>query len=148
MNEPTTTQIRPGIYTIVYPDGQHRTLRIKPWDKAIKPDSPSVPLIVGYLNGSDNDSDYRYVGFLREDNGVNFWKSFRAEADATRLARFSKAVFTIAADPAKAGLAYALESSCCYRCGRTLTVPTSIHNGLGPECAKKDAYIAELAARD
>ena len=33
--------------------------------------------------------------------------------------------------------AYALLSSRCARCNRTLTVPASIHRGLGPECAQK-----------
>ena len=130
-------QIKPGIYTIVYPGGVHRTIRVKLWDKATTPNSIRTPLIVGYLNGPENNNNYKYVGFLRDDNGINFWRSFRAEADDQRRARFEKAVRTVAENPSQAGLAYALASSCCYRCNRTLTVPTSIHNGLGPECAKK-----------
>lgn len=132
MNE----QIKVGIYTICYPNGEHRTIRVKAWEKALKPDSPSVPLIVGFLSGSDNEENYTYVGFLREDNRINFWKSFRS-GGAFRIDRFQRAVDIVAGDTAKAGLAYALHSSKCYRCNRTLTVPTSIHNGLGPECAKK-----------
>ena len=138
MNDQIVTQIRPGIYTVVYPCGAHRTIRVKAWDKAIKPDSPSVPLIVGFLNSSDNEEGYRYVGFLNGANRINYWNSFKIESDQTRRDRLQKAIYTIAQDPAAAGLAFALASSKCYRCGRTLTVPASIHNGLGPDCATRE----------
>lgn len=45
----------------------------------------------------------------------------------------------IAKDPAAAGLAYATEMGCCYRCHRTLTDHNNpfFHLGLGPDCGKK-----------
>jgi hypothetical protein len=33
-----------------------------------------------------------------------------------------------------AGIAYAEMSKRCRRCGRVLTVPTSLHRGFGPDC--------------
>jgi len=31
-----------------------------------------------------------------------------------------------------------IEQGRCKRCGKTLTDPTSVHRGLGPECVKKE----------
>ena len=53
------------------------------------------------------------------------------------LSRQLEAWKIISSDPKGAGEAYALESANCFRCGRKLTVPVSIHRGLGPECASK-----------
>ena len=36
--------------------------------------------------------------------------------------------------------AYAIGSGKCACCGRTLTVPASVHRGLGPDCAKKYGF--------
>jgi SNF2 family DNA or RNA helicase len=35
------------------------------------------------------------------------------------------------------GLSYAMNSGRCWKCGRELTVPASIHRGLGPDCAQQ-----------
>jgi Family of unknown function (DUF6011) len=135
---PKVSQIRPGIYTVVYPNGEHRTLRVKEAKRMARVGQETGPLIVGFLSGCDNESDYTYFGFLRDDNGVNFWRSFASGQAPERLARIRKAVATIAGDQKAAGLAYALNSSRCCRCNRTLTVPASIHNGMGPECAGRE----------
>jgi Family of unknown function (DUF6011) len=131
---PKVSQIRPGIYTVVYPNGEHRTLRVKVWEK--KDGASSI--VIGFLSGCDNESSYTYFGFLTEDNDVRFFRRFAYEQSNERLARIRKAVATIAGDPKAAGLAYALNSSRCCRCNRTLTVPASIHNGMGPECAGRE----------
>jgi hypothetical protein len=137
MNEETTTaaaeQIRPGIYTVVYPCGTHRTLRIKPWEKR----DGTTSIVVGFLSGPDNEKSYTFCGFLRTDNSVAFFRPFQGQSPEWR-ARFRKAVLTVAADPKAAGLAYALESGRCCRCNRTLTVPASINAGMGPECASRE----------
>ena len=121
---------------MVYPCGSHRTLRVKEWEKR----DGTTSIVVGFLSGPDNEKSYTFVGFLREDNSVAFFNSFRAKTaqNPEVLRRFQKAVYTIAADPKAAGLAYALASSRCCRCNRTLTVPASIHNGMGPECASRE----------
>jgi hypothetical protein len=81
--------------------------------------------LVEYLSGADNESDYTRFGHVR-DNRVSVWKRFK---DNEALNADLKAFW---ADPSAA-----LPSVQCYRCHRDLTVPTSVHNGLGPECAKK-----------
>ena len=120
--------INDGTYTVVYNSGEYRTLRVKDWnDKTI----------IGYLSGQDNENDFTYVGFLTESNTVNFWKKIGLTKSLKWLQRFERAVQIIAGNPSEAGLAYALKSSRCYRCNRKLTVPASIHQGLGPDCATK-----------
>jgi len=91
---------------------------------------------VGLLSGSDNESDYRYLGVLDPVTGY------------TRLTRNSK--FTLDAPSVKA-IQWALpkvwanvvmppsfalyHEGKCGKCGRKLTVPESIVTGFGPECS-------------
>lgn len=121
-----------GRFTVVWPNGDRRTYRIhlpttgfyasKGWR------------VVSYLAGPDNDSDYRRFGNVTEDgNAVMIHRPFLNESTLIEGLRF---LLESPEAQARAGEMYAIESSNCYRCGKTLTVPTSIHRGLGPECAK------------
>jgi hypothetical protein len=126
-----------GFYTVVYAAANtHRTLKVE------TPESGNLAgkTIVGYLVGTDNENDYRFFGFLNPATGaLTFWRKFQMAEAPERLARIAAAVRIITSNPTEAGKNYALASGKCCRCGRTLTVPASIHNGLGPECAKKRA---------
>jgi len=118
-----------GTYTIVHADGSHRTLKVHtPREGGL-----AGKHIVKYLCGQDNDSDYAGFAFISDTGYINLWKRFAGNealaADANVLVSPEQAQ--------AAGLAYALNSGNCYRCGRTLTVPASIHRGLGPDCAAK-----------
>jgi hypothetical protein len=124
--------IRNGYYTVVLEDGTHVTLRIKAhWDKARVGQQ-----VASYLAGSDNENDYVGFAFITGTR-FNLWKKFqpkRNPPDADN--RMIKALNTlIHGDPGEAGLRYAIESSRCCACNRRLTVPASIHRGMGPECA-------------
>lgn len=119
-----------GRYTVVMPDGR-RTIRFY----TPRTGKFAGHRLVKFLSGSDNDSDYTTVGQVVE-GGVYIWSRHKNMEGLTMrainfLMRASKEEW------ADAGETYALESSNCYRCGRTLTVPTSIHRGLGPDCAAK-----------
>lgn len=129
--------LQDGFYTIVYVKAQtHRTLKIE----TIKQGGLAGRTVISYLVGPDNESDYKGFGFIDPQTGVvTFWQKFRAQESAERLVRILAAVKTIVGNPTEAGINYALKSSKCCRCGRTLTVPASIHNGMGPECAKRRA---------
>ena len=120
--EPVTKKVSNAIYTAVF-DGTRVTVKItKHWEAG------KTEQVCKYLSGSDNDSDYTGFAFLRGTT-VQMWSRFK---DNTRLAR---AMELILGDPDASGEAYAIESNRCFRCNRTLTVPSSIHRGLGPECA-------------
>lgn len=122
--------VNDGTYTLVYKDGSHFTFEVK---TAIK-GALVGKRIVSYLAGSDNESDYMGFAFLNDDK-VNVWKKFRGGILDTR-ARHLEILFNMPERLEEAGMAYALNSGCCRRCHRTLTVPASIHRGYGPECIK------------
>lgn len=89
--------------------------------------------LVDYLYGPNNESDYRRFA-NRTNDGYRVWKKYRDEGS---LVQGLKYMVGASGDfHAIAGHLFAMESSCCYRCGRKLTVPASIYRGLGPECAK------------
>jgi hypothetical protein len=130
---PTDGPVQPfipnGTYTVVWGSGDRRTIRL---GKGFK-DRPETQ-IASFLSGSDNESDYTGFATVTGQN-VAVWKRFR-DGD-TLITKALEFVLKKPEDAATYGMAYAMESGNCYRCGRTLTVPASIHRGLGPECAKK-----------
>lgn len=125
----------PGTYTVERASGEYRTLRVRENDN---PDFfEGKGLKLEFLSGPDNTSDFTSFGLLMENGRLVIWKKFRGGAVEESL-RF--AVNVLLGDPATAGEAWAKESGCCYRCRRTLTVPTSLHRGLGPVCAEKMGF--------
>jgi hypothetical protein len=124
--------IHEGRYTIIFPDEAYRTIRVS------RNDNPDFfngeGFTLGYLSGPDNDTAYTGFGIIRADGLLTIWRKFRGGDTETKLRR---AVDVLLADPATAGESYALASRRCYRCNRTLTVPASLHRGLGPDCAEK-----------
>lgn len=122
--------IQEGRYTLVYPDGQYRTVRVKVAKHGNLKGRTILALKVG--------KDFEGCGFLQESGKVNFWNRFKSQNAPEKLVRVQAAVDRIVKDPDAAGLAYAMKENCCFRCGRELTVPASIHKGMGPECAKKN----------
>jgi predicted transcriptional regulator len=101
-------------------------------------------LIVTYLAGSDNEISYRGFAFVN-GNGIAVWSKFKSES---RIVEAAKILWAIAQTEAglgeaheeflKKAEAYALTSGRCCRCNRPLTVPTSLHRGLGPDCAARE----------
>ena len=122
--------IQEGRYTLVYPNGEYRTLRVKVAKKGNLMGRVILALKVG--------KDFIGCGFLQPSGKVNFWNRFKSQNPPERLVRVQKAVDRVLVDPDAAGLAYAMKENCCFRCGRDLTVPASIHKGMGPECARKN----------
>lgn len=131
--EPAFPAVQPGYFTIVEGDSRI-TIRLVPhWVEAEAKDT----LVLGYLRGADNTSDYTNVAFVKRDGRVIFWKRYR---NTVIEGRMNRAMDAMKADPAKATDAYVLQSGNCWMCGRLLTVPSSIYNGRGPVCAKKAAW--------
>lgn len=120
-----------GRYTVVMPDGR-RTIRFHTPQQG----NFAGQRLVKYLTGADNDSDYTAIGKV-VDGGVSLWQRFRVQPERLVIRAVSFLLKSGKEEWASAGETYALESSNCYRCGRTLTVPASIHRGLGPDCAGK-----------
>lgn len=94
------------------------------------------------LRGPDNEADYAYMGVLRKDPLRYFWTA--ASGKVGRQAPAYKALvwFVDAARCERDVLGKTLEvwhEGRCGKCGRKLTVPSSVSLGLGPECARKAA---------
>ena len=90
---------------------------------------------VGVLTGSDNTSNYSYLGILSQNQFRRTAKSaIGADAPSAKAAEW--AFNRILQGVLPQGLQVWHEGK-CGRCGRKLTVPSSIESGIGPECAGK-----------
>jgi len=132
----TEPSITPGTYTIVFPAedaDDYLTLRVKPANFG---DLPAGTLTVSFR---DTTAEYGWTrfGFISPAGELRIWSRFNG-SDYDREIHAAE-ILTSGSDEdrAAAGEAYALRSGKCWHCGRKLTVPTSIHRGLGPDCAKK-----------
>lgn len=122
-----------GFYTVV--DGaEHRTFKIGPWREDTYRAGGRIRWI-GLLTGPDNTADYETVARQTSGGEVTMTGQYRNNAElAGRLA----ALMGQDVDGHQAArLAYAEASGRCARCGRMLTVPASLHAGLGPDCLAK-----------
>jgi hypothetical protein len=90
---------------------------------------------VSLLTGSDNTSDYAYLGIIRDGKFSRTAKS-RIGADAPSYKAFDWFWRKLEAVALPEGVEFWHEGR-CGRCGRALTVPESIDNGIGPECARR-----------
>jgi hypothetical protein len=92
---------------------------------------------VKLLTGPDNWSNYSYMGMIRDGEfGLTKASKYNNHSIPVRAFRYfwrhiNAGIPTIPAD------LEVWHSGFCGRCGRELTVPESIKNGLGPECLKK-----------
>lgn len=90
---------------------------------------------VSVLTGSDNDSDFTYLGTIFADGAYRHGRKSSIGPEAPSTKAFAWAWGALAA-----GVMPTCEiwhEGRCGRCGRSLTVPESIASGLGPECASK-----------
>lgn len=96
---------------------------------------------VSLLTGSDNENSYRYLGLMKakQFGGFDFIQTAKSCAHKgspsfDAFAYVWRMLDESAQWPSKVEFWH--EGSCC-RCGRKLTVPESVANGIGPECATK-----------
>jgi hypothetical protein len=106
-------------------------------------------MFVSVLTGNNNTSDYSYIGYIkktkvRDENGnfinipmfVHGGSKSRVGEGAASVKVIDKLINIIARDkyPENATLYHEGKCGCC---SRSLTTPTSILNGIGPECLTK-----------
>lgn len=94
-------------------------------------------MVISYLYGSDNDYSYKAFGFVTP-TGVRPFQAFRGN---TRLLEAAQTLLVTPLTTAREAFlqqaeTYALASGRCLNCLHTLTVPASLHRGLGPVCAR------------
>lgn len=136
--------IKDGTYTIVLNEvGDYRTLRVV--DAQGKMNRVTGTQVVSYLSGADNETSYTGFAFL-EGNTIIVWSKFKA--DTMLVKALQTLVNADSEQQIDYGAAYAMESGKCWHCGRKLTVPASLHRGVGPVCAEKLGILAPLNAAD
>jgi hypothetical protein len=120
-----------SIFTIVSKKTQARfTFRMD------KSDDGKI-FFVKVLTGSDNTSDYTYLGTIKNAEKAPFvhGRKSKITPDATSAKAFSW-VWPHLLEGEMDEIEFWHEGR-CGRCARLLTVPESIARGIGPDCAEK-----------
>lgn len=103
-------------------------------------DGVDRPWFAGLLNGPDNENGYAYMAVVsqRARYALRFGHSSRVgqEAPSARLLTWFLRHLgaALAGAPTKLDQVEFWHEGRCGRCGRKLTVPESIANGIGPVC--------------
>lgn len=88
------------------------------------------------LVGSNNETDYEYVGMVGADGVLRATRATGPRAASTPFKALEWSLRKLAAGELPDSLEVWHEGR-CGRCGRKLTVPASIESGFGPECAQR-----------
>lgn len=92
---------------------------------------------VKLLTGTDNESSYTFFGTFFDRAVFKFGKSTRITPTAPGVVAFTWFMRQLlTGNKEKAAEVELYHEGCCCRCGRKLTTPESIENGIGPECIK------------
>jgi hypothetical protein len=95
-------------------------------------------IFISVLTGSNNETDYTYVGQVRPgsfDRGYQHGRTSRIGEDAPSVRAFAWFFAQLVGSGAGLDQIEAWHEGRCGRCARMLTVPESVFTGLGPECA-------------
>ena len=118
-----------AIFTVSNPTGEHYTFKIL--------HKKNNPFFVSLLTGPNNTSDFTYLGvYVPQNKTVVLTTKSKFKENTTPVKVIRWAIKKIASgDPVPKGYTILHEGKCC-KCGRSLTTPESIENGIGPECMK------------
>lgn len=123
-----------AIFTIENPNGERFTFRIKEGKKT----AGRAPCYFGgVLAGSDNTSDYRYVGIVDAATMRLRATAKGLQPTAQAFKTLDWALMLIDGKRTLPSGYKVFHAGRCGRCGRLLTVPESIISGIGPECARR-----------
>jgi len=126
-----------AIFTIETPDNKHYTFRVS---KVAANDRWSDSWFVKMLTGPDNTSDYTYVGKLDYYTGqVLMTTRSKLSNDSYPMKLLNRVLARVWNDDHSAYEAHGYKThheGRCGRCGRLLTVPSSVQSGIGPECSR------------
>ena len=99
---------------------------------------------VSLLRGPDNSNDYVYMGLVRANRAALVpTKATKVTNDAPSWKAFAWLVHRLHRGQPLNNMQVWHEGK-CGKCGRPLTVPASIANGIGPECSKNMAKGKDL----
>lgn len=116
-----------GYHTVTFPDGSHRTFRVRLDHIGAFKGKRTIALLIG----PDNTQEYESIGMVGTD-GFILWKRHRAG----KLAEHTEILWRLAKGEEIQGYEL-LTSKRCRICLRPLTDPQSIKTELGPKCREK-----------
>jgi len=88
---------------------------------------------VSFLNGSDNESSFGYIGILTK-NGFKHTKKSKVSSDAIVFKSFNWLWDVLENNKSVPSSFHFYHEGKCAKCGRKLTTPQSIERGFGPVC--------------
>jgi len=110
--------------------GTHFTFRVNS-----KKNDPKSPFFVSVLSGSDNYSNYTYIGIITNDKKTfKHTQNSKVSTDAPSFIAFNYFFKLLSQNQVNPAMEI-YHSGKCGRCGRKLTTPDSIERGIGPFCA-------------
>jgi len=120
----------------------YRVKRANKFNEQSRKWEPSNVWFVSVLSGSDNQDDYRFIGTIF-DRGVA--PKFFAHSNKSKVSKSASSFVAfswyfnnlIEGNEDAINNVEFFHQGICGRCGRELTVPSSIETGLGSICASK-----------
>ncbi len=97
------------------------------------------PHFVSLLTGSDNGADYTFLGTIFEGKTYRPGKKSSIGTTAPSAVAFAWAWGILQAHDLIHPALEIWHEGTCGKCGRALTVPSSIASGIGPVCGEKVA---------
>lgn len=99
---------------------------------------PQPPYFVSLLTGSNNETDFSYMGLLVPGSDqVRRTAKSRVTVDSLAMKAINWALPILFRGQALPAPAAVIHEGKCGRCGRKLTTPESVALGIGPDCAGK-----------
>jgi hypothetical protein len=92
---------------------------------------------VSVLTGNNNEGDYQYLGIIQDKSVFRLTKKSRITQEAQSYKVFQYVFSHLVRGANLPEQVEIWHEGHCGRCGRLLTVPESIADGIGPECKKK-----------
>ena len=95
------------------------------------------------MTGSDNETSYTYIGYVfgNDPQTMRRGAKGRMEDPKTKIGQsviyFNWLLRQLFGNSDNFNQIHFWHHGTCGRCGRRLTVPASIENGIGPECARR-----------
>jgi len=132
-----------AVFTAVNSKGERYTYRVR--HKEATADYPEA-WFASYLTGPDNTSDYSYIGKVDKGSGAVSLTAKSRLVETSRPLLVLRWLLKQVWEGKELPEGYAVfHMGKCGRCGRALTVPESIKNGIGPECIKHVNPVGVLA---
>lgn len=123
-----------ALFTVENRDtGNHYTYRVRASER-----TNFAYRFVSVLHGPENENakDYSYIGMISPTGRLTRTRAVHISPDAQSVKAFNWLWERIRAGKGLPEQVEFWHAGKCGRCGRVLTVPSSVESGIGPECER------------